>query len=59
MKPRAHDEVFIRDKGIRCILHMLSAVSFLSIVLIPVNQRTGDLRRRKSLRALANVCLFV
>jgi hypothetical protein len=57
MKTRTHDEAFNQkgDEGISFMLHMLSAVAFLSVVLIPVNQRSGDLRRRKSLRALANV----
>jgi hypothetical protein len=59
MKTRAHNEVFNQKgtRGLGLCLHMLSADAFLLVVLIlPVNQRSGDLRRRtKSLRALANV----
>jgi hypothetical protein len=59
MKIRVHDDEAFNLKGTRGLglcLHMLSAVAFLLVVLIPVNQCSGDLvRRRKSLRALANV----
>ena len=49
MKNRAHDEVFNQKgtRGVGLCLHMLSAVAFLLVILIPVNQRSGDLRQCK------------
>jgi hypothetical protein len=56
MKTRARDAVFQRDKGIRFMFTYVdrSCVSF-GRSYTAVNQRAGDLRRRKSLRALAKV----